>query len=108
MAIVRNDRLHRKSGTISRAAGPVVERIERRVLLSAVLGADGTLTVTGTGSADSILVDVESSSSSSGVVSGTVSATVNGSKSTFNAALVKHIHVNALGGNDTVTETGMF
>ncbi len=79
----------------SRLAAVVVEVIERRVLMSAVL-ANGVLTVTGTAGADSISVIAEGSSQQ------VVDVTLNGATQTFTAP-VSQVIVNAGEGNDTVS-----
>jgi Ca2+-binding RTX toxin-like protein len=81
---------------------PVVEAIERRTLLSgggsaAVLAADGTLTVTGTSGADQIATTAQDTFNGP-----TLTATVNGSSSTFARADVKRLNILAGDGADTV------
>ncbi len=97
----------RQPWKIAGAMQPVIEMMEQRMLLSAsaVLGADGTLTVTGTSGADSIEINIEAGQSG-GSLSGNVNVILSGGTTKFNAANVKRIHVNGLGGNDTILEDG--
>lgn len=90
--------------SLRRVVAPVVEAMERRVLLSAgvVLGAGGILTVTGTSNGDTINVEIAGAPSPSG----TVKVTFNGAVSSFSAAAVSKIHVYGLGGSDHIVLEG--
>lgn len=87
-----------------------VQNLESRALLTAVLGEDGTLTVTGTAGNDSIGVYVNREGKVAVAESIIPARPEDGSKpdrpvptiSTFDAALVKAIVVNAGDGNDFV------
>src|SRR3954454_23756271 len=81
---------------VHRPVAITVAALERRALLTAVRGGDGTLTVTGTGGPDVITVDVTQG------VDLPTTVTINGSVSSFNGLLIKREIINALGGNDTV------
>ena len=88
-----------KSSKLARAARALVETMERRTLLSATLGADGLLTVTGTDLADRIGVD-DFTPSKITVSFYDTSGSSTLSQQSFNASAVKNIVLNALGGND--------
>src|SRR3954471_16849680 len=79
-----------------------VEAMERRTLLSAVLGADGTLTLTGTSNPDNFHVSAGATQSATGVVFAFVFVNQNSQISQFDAKDVKRIRLNALGGDDTI------
>ncbi|HSV15751.1 MAG TPA: calcium-binding protein, partial [Tepidisphaeraceae bacterium] len=85
-----------RNQTLDRAVAVVVEAMERRTLLSgsAILGAGGTLTVTGTGAADIIGLEVDED--------GSVAVTVNGANKQFVANTVKTIVINSGGGADSI------
>lgn len=61
---------------------------------AAALGSNGTLTVTGSGGADTVAVSVKS---------GSVKVTVNGATQTFSSKSIKRISVDAGSGNDVIT-----
>lgn len=72
-----------------------LERLEARELLTAVLAADGTLTVTGTPAADTISLAVNN---------GNLNVTeTGGALSSFMASKVKHCVIRAGAGDDVVT-----
>jgi Ca2+-binding RTX toxin-like protein len=79
-----------------------VEMIERRTLLSAVLGSDGTLTITGTNNADSISIDVTAAEVSPIRTAGGVTVTGNVGFGNFFIPAVKRVVINALGGDDQI------
>src|SRR3954468_4154934 len=74
----------------------IAEAMERRTLLSAVLSADGTLTVMGTPGADTIVVDLSQGTGEQTVVM------INGATTTFDGQIVQKEAIFALGGNDIV------
>jgi hypothetical protein len=97
--------LRRESGmTRTRRLTAAIEGLELRQLLSAVLGTNGTLTVTGTGGNDQIQVEYSTHGLSSDSTADTV--IVNGVSQAFDVPAVKSIVVNALAGNDSVIVTG--
>ena len=95
----------------------MIETLESRNLFSAaptaVLGVNGTLTVTGTKNYDRIAVDISAkyAVAAGGVTSGTLTGYTVKDKDkvlgTFAAADVKKIVINALGGSDRVTGPGL-
>jgi Ca2+-binding RTX toxin-like protein len=92
--------------TAARRAAPVVEPVERRVLLSAAVLTNGVLTVTGTSGADTISVNF---AWSGGGVGDQFRTTVNGVTQTFTAtptSAVQSLVINAGDGDDTVTVKG--
>src|SRR4051812_28587915 len=91
-----------KRHMIRSAAGAVIDMIERRTLLSAVLGADGTLTVTGTGGNDRINVNVNLTAEGDETKLD-AKVTVNGVVQQFNAIPNgDKLIVDGLAGNDTI------
>src|SRR5213080_1539367 len=92
-----------RSKKLAGAIGPVVELIERRVLLSATLGSDGTLAVTGTSGADTIHVKFAVAADHGGTVTVTIG---NAAPAAFDAAKVKRVSVDAQGGDDHINVDG--
>src|SRR6516164_5689240 len=88
---------HPINSCVRRATRPVVEAIERRTLLSgggsAVLAADGTLTVTGTSAAD----DIE-------IGGGGGDVTINGTNYHFAPDSARLVKIYGLAGNDTISD----
>ena len=83
---------------LRKSALPLIEPLEDRRLLSAsvTLGSSGTLTITGTDSADKIRISLESTDTTK------LDVIVNGATSTFALSSVKAVSVNAGAGNDDV------
>jgi hypothetical protein len=87
------------------ACATVIEQLEQRSLLSAVVGSDGTLTVTGTSGADVIHVgfNLDFTPGSSG---GEVYVLDNQTEYGFSAAAVKRVVINGGDGNDDIDVNG--
>ena len=100
-----------RSRRLSASVAVVVEPLERRQLLSAVL-ANGVLTVAGTAAADTIEIDATFDTDANGNPELGVTATLNGTAQSFDATAAQPIAsvvVNAGDGNDTVSfKEGVF
>jgi hypothetical protein len=89
---------HRRTRkAIEKSVQPVVESLEGRRLLSVSL-SHGVLNVTGTHGADDISISADPTTP------GMVDVSLNGKMSTFSAAKISRIKINAGAGNDMVTE----
>ena len=92
-----------RSRRLARAVRPVVEAVERRTLMSAVL-ANGVLTVTGTVAADPITVTFVADDPQ--VTTAAIDVTVDGVSTTYAPAAVTAVRVvgaNVAGAGDTIT-----
>ena len=86
-------RASRLTTAARRATAPLVESVERRMLMSASL-ANGVLTVTGTAAADTVEITAGG---------GTVGVTLNNVEQQFPAAQVTALSVSTGAGDDTIT-----
>lgn len=95
--MIQRDRSPLGPRSIDSATAAVIETLEERLQLSAVLSPRGTLLVQGTNNADQIVVRRDPARPSKILVS------MNGSGAKFASSSVKRIEMNGLGGNDRLT-----
>jgi hypothetical protein len=86
------------------ACASVIEQLEKRSLLSAVVGSDGTLTVTGTPQADTI--DVSFHIDFTPGNAGEVYVFDDGTDYGFSTKVVKRVSINGGEGNDNISING--
>jgi hypothetical protein len=94
-------RKYRGKSSAFAACTSVIEALEQRALLSAVVGPEGTLTVTGSPQADTIDISFQLDFSP-GSNAGTIYVFDNGTTTGFSTSVVKKVVVNGDDGNDNI------